>query len=118
VCRTNGVIGQRNIGIEESMMADLQENRLYCEKGCREVEVPSEQELSALNAMRGIKNRVREIKKQISDLTENHGQDKRDEIRTLQHQLDALKEDWNLWDEKRKEAARIRMIMLGHEEPS
>ena len=99
-------------------MSDIQENRLDCGKGCREVEVPIELELKALNALQAIKSRVREIKKQISDLTENHGQDKGEEIKSLQRQLGALKQDWNRWDVKRKEAAHIRMIMLGHEEPS
>jgi hypothetical protein len=100
-------------------MGDSQKNPLDCEKQCRgEVEVPTELELRALNALRAIKNRVREIKKRITDLSKNHGQEKGEEIKHLQLQLAELKEDWNLWDEKRKEAARIRMIMLGHEEPS
>jgi hypothetical protein len=99
------------------LMADIQENPLGCGEGCREVEVPIEQELKALNALRAIKSQVREIKKQISDLTENQGQDKDEKIKSLELQLAELKQDWNRWDVKRKEAARIRMIMLGHEEP-
>jgi hypothetical protein len=100
------------------MMADLQENRLDCEKSCGEPEIPTEAELRALNALRSIKTQVRDVKKRISDLGENYDQTKLDEIKNLQHQLTALREEWNLWDERRKEAARIRMIMLGHEEPS
>jgi chromosome segregation ATPase len=99
-------------------MAQNQENQLDCTPGCSEVEVPTELELKALNALRGIKSRVRKIKEEISKLTQKHGRDKDEEIRNLQEQLAALKQDWNRWDEKRKEAAKIRMIMLGHEEPT
>jgi len=99
-------------------MADMQEKRLNCGESCREVEIPIELELKALNALRGIKSEVREIKKQISDLTENQDRDRDEEIKSLQLRLAALKQDWNRWDVKRKEAAKIRMIMLGHEEPS
>jgi septal ring factor EnvC (AmiA/AmiB activator) len=99
-------------------MAENQENQLDCTPGCREVEVPIELELKALNALRAIKSRVREIKKEIANVTEKRGRDKDEEIRSLHEQLATLKQDWNRWDEKRKEAAKIRMIMLGHEEPT
>ena len=86
-----------------------------CEKVCKGIEVPSRDEIEALNAMREIKVRVRRIKRKISDLhdkTKNQA-----EKSIMEKELFRLKEKWEGWDLKRKEAARIRMILLGHEEP-
>jgi hypothetical protein len=99
-------------------MADLDDNRMECEKACRKIEVPTDEELKALNALRAIKTQVRDLKSRIYDLTEDHGHEKGQEIKTLENQLASLKEEWIAWEGKRKEAARIRMIMLGHEDPS
>lgn len=99
-------------------MADLDKNRVECEKACRKIEVPTEQELKALNALRAIKTQVRDLKSRILDLTEDHGREKGQEIKMLENQLATLKEEWIAWEGKRREAARLRMIMLGHEDPS
>jgi predicted nucleic acid-binding Zn-ribbon protein len=97
-------------------MADAPENEVRCGKGCQKVDVPTEDELRALNAMRGIKEKVRGLKKEIS----RHGSGtggKDDEMDRLKSELERLKREWEEWEEKRKEAARQRMIMLGHEGP-
>ena len=84
---------------------------------CHRVEVPSREEVNALDEMRKIKGRVRELKKMLSGISSmNEG---RDDGKTaeLETEMARLKEEWNEWEKKREEAARQRMILLGHEEP-
>jgi hypothetical protein len=88
---------------------------INCVDGCHKVEVPSEDEVAALDAMRTIKNRVREIKRDISELTEiEKGKTIK---RELENEMIGLRAEWKEWENKREEAARVRMILLGHEEP-
>ncbi|MGD8227782.1 MAG: hypothetical protein PVI20_08390 [Desulfobacteraceae bacterium] len=98
-------------------MKDKSEKQMECGKSCKEIDVPTEDELNALNALRTIKNRVRELKKRISDLSLDDKGENKEELLALEGELAALKEEWNAWEEKRKEAARERMILLGHESP-
>lgn len=86
------------------------ENPTECNKSCKGSEVPAEDELVALNAMRAIKDRVRDLKKRIDGNAER--------MRDLEREMAQLKAEWNEWEKKRKEAARKRMILLGHEEVS
>lgn len=85
-----------------------------CTACCKETEVPTQEEVTALNAMRAIKDRVRELKRRISAIpvSEEEGQ----ELFKLETEMALLKSEWKGWDGKRKEAARRRMILLGHEE--
>jgi HAMP domain-containing protein len=94
-------------------MADASEDGMICGKACQKVEVPTEDELRALNAMREIKEEVRGLKKEISRVGTRGG--KEDEIGHLESELERLKKEWQEWEEKRKQAARQRMILLGHE---
>ena len=84
------------------------ENPTECNKSCKVREVPTEDELEALNAMRAIKDRVRDLKNRIDGSPES--------VPGLANEMAQLKAEWNEWDEKRKDAARKRMILLGHEE--
>ena len=80
------------------------------------MEVPTPKEQEALAAMKSIKERVRELKRHLASLdTLGRDQDV-DEILTKEDELARLKVDWNRWEEKRKAAAKERMIILGHEE--
>jgi predicted RNase H-like nuclease (RuvC/YqgF family) len=97
-------------------MADAPEKEVICGKGCQKVEVPTEDELQALNAMRDIKEKVRGLKKEISHLASGT-RGKNDEIAHLEKEIERLKKEWQEWEEKRREAARMRMILLGHERP-
>jgi predicted RNase H-like nuclease (RuvC/YqgF family) len=97
-------------------MAVAPENEVSCGKGCQKVEVPTEDEFQALNAMRDIKEKVRGLKKKISRLASS-ASGKNDEIAHLEKEVERLKKDWQEWEEKRREAARMRMILLGHERP-
>lgn len=85
-----------------------------CEKVCKGIEVPSREEIEALDAMREIKEQVRAIKKKITDFPAS--MENQEEKTNMEKEIVGLKEKWKEWDYKRKEAERIRMIMLGHEE--
>ena len=78
-------------------------------------EVPTEKEQEALSAMRSIKERVRELKKRLDAMKASDQDENAARISEIQEELAHLKVDWNRWEEKRKKAARERMILLGHE---
>jgi hypothetical protein len=82
---------------------------------CKKLEVPSEEEVVALNAMRAIKERVRDLKKRLSEVSSSHKEEERREALELAKKMEALKAQWNEWEKKRKKAAKERMILLGHE---
>ena len=86
-----------------------------CEKRCKSIELPTEDELKALNKLREIKNRVREIKKELSHMVSGSSFYK--ERLRAESELHQLKKEWVEWEEKRDDAARQRMIALGHLEP-
>ncbi len=96
------------------------DDELYClgelNKYCQQIEVPTEDELIALKAMRNIKDRVRKLKKRLSEIANSEVEKEADETRELKKEIAQLKVDWIEWEEKRKIAARQRMILLGHEE--
>ena len=80
------------------------------------IEIPTEKEKEALGAMKSIKEQVRTLKKSLASLEASGRDEDANEILTKEKELDRLKEDWNRWEEKRKAAAKERMIILGHEE--
>ena len=86
------------------------------EKTCKGIEVPTDDEVEALNAMKTLKFRVREIKKKISGISSDKKREDRSGLSRLERDLLMLKREWEQWEEKRKKAARERMILLGHEE--
>ena len=101
------------------------ENKGSCDqKRCQPVKVPTDDEMTALNALRRIKERVREIKKQMSDLSESALSETplsetasdadNEQMHHLTKELDKLNREWKKWERKRDEAARERMILLGH----
>ena len=82
---------------------------------CKKTEVPSEDEVVALNAMRAIKERVRQLKTRLSEISSSNRDEEKGEALALEEQMEELKAEWNEWEEKRKKAAKERMILLGHE---
>ncbi len=88
-----------------------------CRKTCRQVEVPSREEIAALNEMRTIKDSVRDLRKRLSNLSFSEESGDREEVERIERKMRQLKKEWKLWEKKREEAARERMILLGHEEP-
>lgn len=95
-----------------------EENGLECTKSCRSIKVPTDDEIEALDNLREIKNRVREIKRRISALSHSQEQEERVSLGDLEAKMARLRRQWHDWDEKRKAATRERMILLGHEEDS
>jgi hypothetical protein len=85
---------------------------------CKKMEVPSEDEVMALKAMRAIKERVRDLKTRLSEISSSNRDEDKGEVLTLKEELEKLKVEWNEWEGKRKKAAKERMILLGHEEVS
>lgn len=87
-----------------------------CEGACGLKEVPSPEEKACLDALRAIKERVRELKMRIRDVREGEG-DASGGKADLEREMKRLHEEWEAWEARRVEAARKRMIHLGHEEP-
>ncbi|MBP1738483.1 MAG: hypothetical protein H6Q48_776 [Deltaproteobacteria bacterium] len=94
------------------------EGKTACIHSCKKIDVPTEEEVCALNELRCIKERVRGLKKKISDLSAGLVAGTRDDLLVLEKEMADLKEEWLAWEEKRQQAARERMIILGHEEPA
>lgn len=93
-------------------------NEVSCTTCPGKVEVPTEEEREALAAMRSIKERVRQLKGYLAE-QKALGRDKdRRNIGEIREELLGLKKDWDRWEKKRKQAAKERMILLGHEEGS
>lgn len=80
------------------------------------MEVPTEKEMEALEAMKSIKEKVRILKKRLVSLHASDNGEKADGILTHENELARLKVEWDQWEEKRKAAAKERMVILGHEE--
>lgn len=93
------------------------EGKSACVHSCNKIDVPTDEEVCALNELRCIKERVRELKKKISDLSAGLMAGTRDDLMILERQMEDLKEEWLSWEEKRQQAAKERMIILGHEQP-
>ena len=94
------------------------EGKTACIHSCKKIDVPTEEEVCALNELRCIKERVRGLKKKIADLSAGVVAGTRDDLLVLEKEMADLKEEWLAWEEKRQQAARERMIILGHEEPA
>ena len=99
-------------------MDNNSEGKTACIHSCKKIDVPTEEEVCALNELRCIKERVRELKKKISDLSAGLVAGTRDDLLVLEEEMADLKDQWLAWEEKRQQAARERMIILGHEEPA
>ena len=76
------------------------------------LQVPTEEEKEALDAMKSIKERVRALKK---CLTASGRDETTGERLALEKELAHLKVDWDEWEQKRQKAAKERMVLLGHE---
>jgi hypothetical protein len=77
------------------------------------VEVPTRREQEALKKLKAIKVRVRELKQARGQTGKAFADETPDAI---ERELHYLKGEWERWEKERKEAARERMILLGHEE--
>lgn len=98
-------------------MNDQIDELSLCETSCKQVEVPTADEVEVLNAMREVKERARSIKGQISKLSAAREASEMEERSRLEKEMARLKSEWDRLEERRNEAARERMVLLGHEEP-
>ena len=99
-------------------MDNNMEGKSACVHSCKKIDVPTDEEVCALNELRCIKERMRDLKKKISDLSAGLVAGTRDDLMILEKQMEDLKEEWLSWEEKRQQAAKERMIILGHEQPA
>jgi len=113
--RRCGAAGSQENAEEEAFMsvADFTERRVASIPCGGAVEVATRREQDALINLKAIKTRVRELKRARAETGDDLTDQRRDAIeRELQH----LKREWDRWEEERREAARERMILLGHEQ--
>ena len=97
-------------------MENIMINTLNWNKGgCKPLEIPTDDEVNALNRLREIKKRVREIKSKLKHLASDPSF--HDERNRAESELVELKKEWIEWEKKKDEAARERMIALGHLDP-
>jgi hypothetical protein len=89
-----------------------------CLKSCAKVEVPSQEELSALQAMRRVKERVRTLRGRLSAVSSGKIAATPSERVALEEEIKKLRSEWDILEEVRKQAAHERMVLLGHEKPS
>ena len=82
------------------------------------IEIPTKKEQEALTKMKTIKERVRELKSNLNIIQEDDHEKTSVAISEAKKELTRLKVEWETWEAERKQAAKERMILLGHEEPS
>ena len=80
-----------------------------------QIEIPTPKERESLDAMKSIKARVREIKKDMRPLKNSGVGKDREKVSVLEEELNRLKKDWTKWEKRWKEAVKERMIYLGHD---
>jgi hypothetical protein len=73
-------------------------------------------EEAVLARMREVKARVIEVKQQIRELDGRTNGESLDRLGERKQRLETLRCEWQELDQKRREAARLRMQLLGHEE--
>ena len=59
---------------------------------------------------------MRDLKRRLSEVSFSQEEGDMEEVLELEKQMEALKAQWNEWEEKRQRAAQERMVLLGHEE--
>lgn len=82
------------------------------------IEIPTKKEQEALTKMKTIKERVRELKSNLNIIQEDDHEKTSVAISEAKKELTRLKVEWETWEAERKQAAKERMIFLGHEEPA
>jgi hypothetical protein len=95
---------------------DSSQNALPTASCPGQIELPTPKERESLDAMKSIKEQVREIKKRMRPLKNSGAGKDAEKISVLEEELACLKKDWTKWEKRWKQAVKERMIHLGHEE--
>ena len=81
-----------------------------------QIEIPTPKERESLDAMRSIKQRVREIKKQLQLLKSSGVEENAGKISELEEALEGLQRKWQELEKKWEGDVKERMVYLGHDE--
>jgi len=80
-----------------------------------QIELPTPKERESLDAMKSIKEKVREIKKRMGSLKNSGAGKDAEKISMMEGELAGLKKDWAKWEKRWQEAVKERMVYLGHD---
>jgi hypothetical protein len=106
------------LACKEDFMGNKSDGQVCGSKSlCGGIEVPSDDELVALNAMRSLREKAKTIREKMDQLERNGGVGDRSERVRMRQELDRLRMEWREWEKKKNRAARERMTLLGHEDP-
>ncbi len=81
-----------------------------------QIEIPTPKERASLDRMRSIKERVREIRKDLRLLEDSNDEKNVPQVSKLERELESLKEEWDKLEQQWEGDVRDRMIYLGHDE--
>ena len=98
------------------MEKDKKEQALECNNLCKGVQVPTEDEMVVLKAMRHVKGQTKVLKEKRAQLEPSKREADKHLLIEIEEELAGLKREWKHLEAKRKATARERMILLGHEE--
>jgi len=95
---------------------DSSQNTLPTSSCPGQIELPTPKERESLDAMKSIKERVREVKKHLRALKTSAIEEDAEKISRLEEEMAHLKQEWDKWEQRWKAAVKERMIYLGHDE--
>jgi len=81
------------------------------------VEIPTRKEQEALAELGKIKEQVRQKKAILERLRSAPDMREDESIAEIEAELGRLKEQWAVWDKRREDAAKERMVLLSQEQP-
>ena len=87
-----------------------------CTLHCKGVQVPTDKEVAVLNAIRSLKEEAKVVKKKMEAIKSSEKHTGGESLASLQGKMALFRKEWEALDKKREEAARERMIVLGHVE--
>ncbi|RLB41251.1 MAG: hypothetical protein DRH12_08560 [Deltaproteobacteria bacterium] len=81
------------------------------------IQIPTDEEQRALAELRKIKAVVREKKALLRQLKSLGPKAEAAQIEAIELELEELRSKWIAWERQKEDAARKRMVLLGHEKP-
>ncbi|MBN1104837.1 MAG: hypothetical protein JXL84_15575 [Deltaproteobacteria bacterium] len=96
---------------------DEEQESCGCGNFCGGIDVPTEAERVALDGMRSVRNEAKALKEKMARIEKEGSAEEKAERDLVRREIDRLRSEWQEWEKKREEAAKERMILLGHEKP-